>query len=383
MTNRPYTYFILSGEPSGDAHAAALIRKLRQQTPDVVFIGTGGKNMQEAGCRVILPIEKMAFMGIVAVLKNLTTIRQNFSIIKQALLKEQPDTLILVDYPSFNLKIAEFAKKNLPDTKIIYYIPPKIWAWKPWRIHKLVDLCSEIWCIFPFEVEIYARKGYTKAKYVGNPTLEQIDTQFSVQTENDTTHQPILADKPTEKAADKPTIALLPGSRVSEVEHCLPKMLEAVKAFSDYQPVIMATNAVPELVYHQLANGIPLLYNNHYEHISRAKAAIVNSGTATLETALLGTPQAAVYHIAFAWALRPVWKLIFPLHCFTLVNILWIKSGSAKDPKAEGGEVIKELIGFYFTTDNLKKELKELLTNNSYRSEMQKRYEIIKNYLRK
>jgi len=386
MSEKQYTYFILTGEPSGAMHAARLINKLKKEKPNARFVGTGNSAMHSAGCDIVLDINKMAFMGVVAVLKNLKAIRQNFNIVKQALLSEQPDMLILVDYPSFNLKIAEFAKKNLPDTKIIYYIPPKIWAWKSWRVHKVGKLCNEIWCIFPFEVELYTRYGYN-AKYVGNPTLEAIESKnqrvFQPRlAENEfRTLQPILAKKNT-IVAEKNTIALLPGSRISEVEHCLPRMLEAVRLFPQYQSVIVATRAIPEQVYKRLASDIPLLYDNHYEHISNARAAIVNSGTATLETAVIGTPQVAVYHIACAWLLRPIWKLIFPLHCFTLVNILWIKSGNAQNPKAEGGEVIKELIGFYFTTDRLVNELRELLENKSYRSEMQKRYDKIRYYLR-
>ena len=167
-------FFIIAGEPSGDLHGSRLITKIKSHQVDATFVGMGGDKMQVAGCKLVRHISDMAFMGIVAVVKNLNKVQENFRIAKSTLINEQPDVLVLIDYPTFNLKIAAFCKKHLPNTKIVYYIPPKVWAWKTWRVHTIGKLCDRILCIFPFEVNFYKRYGYT-AEYIGNPTLEEID----------------------------------------------------------------------------------------------------------------------------------------------------------------------------------------------------------------
>ena len=167
------TYFFIAGEASGDLHASNLIRALQQKDSSAKFIGLGGDKMQALGCRLVQHYRNMAFMGFLAVLMNLDKVRTNFRLARQALLEARPDVLVLVDYPSFNLRMAEFCRRHLPDTRIVYYIPPKIWAWKSWRVHKIARLSDIILCIFPFEPAFYAKYGY-KCQYVGNPTMDSV-----------------------------------------------------------------------------------------------------------------------------------------------------------------------------------------------------------------
>jgi lipid-A-disaccharide synthase len=291
----------------------------------------------------------MAFMGFVAVLKNLKQIRRNFRIAEQALLSDQPDALILIDYPSFNLKMAEFSRRYLPQTRIIYYVPPKIWAWKSWRVHKIARLCDEVLGIFPFEPPFYAKYGY-QCTYVGNPTAEEISKGEWLK----------------EKGERDQLIALLPGSRRTEIVSSLPRMLEAAHAYPDYRIVVTAAPGVEDEFYAPYLKQGETLTRETYATVRSARAAIVNSGTATLETALLGCPQVVVYHARPAWLIRLIrWAqpLLFTVRWFTLVNIILDK------------EVIKECIANDFTVEKVRTELGRLLTDEPYRKEMLAAYE--------
>lgn len=304
--------------------------------------------MEAAGMYLYRHIRQMAFMGFVAVIQHWRDIRENFRIAKQALLREQPDVLILIDYPSFNLRIAKFCRTHLPHTKIVYYIPPKVWAWKRRRIHQIARLCDEVLGIFPFEPAFYAQYGYT-CTYVGHPTAEQISNQQSA-----ISHQP--------SAISCQILALLPGSRESEVRHCLPKMLQAAQRFPNYTIVVCAAPGIEDAFYTPyLSHAHVRLTREVYGTVQQASAAIVNSGTATLETALLGCPQVAVYHLAFApliGLIRWAQPLLFSIPYFTPVNII-----------AER-EVIRECIAERFTVENVAAELNRLLTDESYKNEM-------------
>ena len=343
-------YFLIAGEASGDKHAAALMAQIKQRDSQAQFVGLGGSHMATAECLLYQDIRHMAFMGFAAVLANAGQIRRNFRIAEEALLQEKPDVLILVDYPSFNLRMAAFCKKHLPATKIFYYIPPKVWAWKKRRIHRIAQLCDEVLGIFPFEPDFYAQYGY-RCTYVGNPTAEQI-TQINRNIRN---------------TRNAPTIAILPGSRESEIRHCLPKMLEAARRFADYRIVVCAAPGIEEAFYAPYLREGETLTRETYEAVLQAKAAIVNSGTATLETALLGTPQVAVYHLACSGIVRLIrpWvqPLLFSIPYFTLVNII------------SGKEVIRELLGDEFTTEKVAAELQRLLTDEAYTKEMLANYE--------
>lgn len=353
-------YFIIAGEASGDLHGSNLMKALRAKDPQALFVGLGGDKMREEGCDIRVDYREMAYMGFVAVIANLHKVRRNMRIAQQALLAEKPDTLILIDYPSFNLRIAKFCHQHLPNTRIVYYIPPKIWAWKEWRVHQIAKYAHDILGIFPFEPAFYAKHGYT-CQYVGNPTadcirefriknleLRSCENEFKIQN-------------------SKFIIAILPGSRRSEISHCLPTMLAAARqvAGNYYRVVVTAAPGVEDSFYAPYLQG-ETLTRDTYTLLSEATAAVVNSGTATLETTLIGCPQTAVYHVAgskyLEWILKPI---MFKIKHFTLVNII------------AGKEVIQELVASRFTQANIEKELRQLLNNQTYREQMLNDYQQI------
>ena len=351
-------YFLIAGEASGDMHAAALIKQIQARDPKASFSGLGGSQMAAAECRLYQDYTRMAFMGFAAVLANIGQIRRNFRIAKQALLYEQPDVLILVDYPSFNLRMAAFCRKHLPNTRIVYFIPPKVWAWKRRRIHRLARLCDDILAIFPFEPDFYARYGY-RCTYVGNPTAEFLQSEGRSNSVSGLTGEAGLT-------AQRSILALLPGSRESEIRHCLPRMLEAARRFSDYRLVICAAPGIDDAFYAPYLRSNETLTRETYETLRQAKAAVVNSGTATLETALLRCPQVAVYHLALSpliALIRWAQPLVFSLRHFTLVNII------------AGKQVIRELLANDFTVANLTAELQRLLSDETYTKKMLAEYE--------
>lgn len=355
-------YFLLAGEASGDIHAAALVRAIRERDPEAHFAGLGGDAMREEGVTLYQDYRKMAYMAIVAVLTHLKDIRRNFRIAKEALLKEQPDALILIDYPSFNLKMADFCRKHLPATKIYYYIPPKVWAWKSWRVHKIARLCDEVLGIFPFEPAFYAKYGY-HCTYVGNPTATALS--------------PLANDEWSER---KNYIAILPGSRKSEISKCLPTMIAAAEksltnleaGTSNFEPenknlplLICGAPGIDEDFYAPYARNYKVVFGQTHDLLRTARAAIVNSGTATLEAALLRCPQVPVYHLTCGWIahLRP---LLFPSPFFTLPNIILQR------------EVVREKIAYRFTKEEVAYELTRLLSDEVYRNAQLLDYEDIR-----
>ena len=349
-------YYIIAGEASGDMHAAALIKQIRLRDPEAQISGLGGDKMAAEGCSLHRHIRHMAFMGFAAVMKHWRDVKDNFRIAKETLLNDRPDTLILIDYPSFNLQMAAFCRQHLPQTKIYYYIPPKVWAWKRRRIHKIARLCDEVLGIFPFEPAFYAKYGY-KCTYVGNPTAEEING---------------IKAKGEREEAKGNTIAILPGSRPSEISHCLPRMIEAARRFTDYSIVVCAAPGIEDSFYQPyMADGETLTHDT-YATLQTAKAAVVNSGTATLETALIGCPQVAVYHLACSrliGLIRWAQPLLFSIRHFTLVNII-----------AER-EVIKECVANDFTVENVSAELERLLNDPTYTKNMLAEYEHIRSVL--
>lgn len=369
-------FFVIAGEASGDLHAANLMRSLFLEDKDASFVGLGGDKMRAAGCDIRVDYRDMAYMGVVAVLANLPKIRRNFRIARAALVETRPDVLILIDYPSFNLRMAAFCRKHLPATRIVYYIPPKVWAWKSWRVHRIARYADDVLGIFPFEPAFYARYGYS-CQYVGNPTADCIRTWQQSHPIEETYPPTRVASRyyspslrgaggapPPTKGEEKEVVALLPGSRPSEIRHCLPTMLEAARrvAGTDYRIVVAAAPGIDDSFYAPYLHG-ETLTRDTYTLVSSARAAVVNSGTATLETALLGCPQTAVYYIACSrwleWLIRPV---LFRTKYFTLVNII---------PQQE---VIQELIASRFTVSNVEHELRRLLSDSSYRHTMLTRY---------
>lgn len=358
-------YFLIAGEASGDMHAARLIEALRERDQASQFIGLGGDKMQNAGCRLYQHYRNMAYMGYVAVLTHLKDIRRNIRIAEQALLSDQPDELILIDYPGFNLRMAKFAKRHLPQTKITYYIPPKIWAWKRWRVHSIGKYCDRILGIFPFEPEFYAQYGYT-CTYVGNPTMEGITDYLSQ-------HEVTNTQSATRSLQ---YIVLLPGSRRHEIENCLPRMLaateQAIAGLSEsYRIIVTCAPGIESELYERLCTAHPLvtLTADTYDAVLHARAAVVNSGTATLETALLGCPQVAVYHLAFGHLLRLLQPVMFQIPYFTLVNIV------------AGHEVIKELLADEFTIESTRDVLRRLLTDDDYVNQIRDGYTAVRQIL--
>ena len=358
-------YFLIAGEASGDMHAARLIEALRERDQASQFIGLGGDKMQAAGCRLYQHYRNMAYMGYVAVLTHLKDIRRNIRIAEQALLSNQPDELILIDYPGFNLRMAKFAKRHLPQTKITYYIPPKIWAWKRWRVHSIGKYCDRILGIFPFEPEFYAQYGYT-CMYVGNPTMEGITDYLSQ-------HEVTNTQSVTRSLQ---YIVLLPGSRRHEIENCLPRMLaateQAIAGLSEsYRIIVTCAPGIEPELYERLCTAHPLvtLTADTYDAVLHARAAVVNSGTATLETALLGCPQVAVYHLAFGHLLRLLQPVMFQIPYFTLVNIV------------AGHEVIKELLADEFTIESTRDVLRRLLTDDDYVNQIRDGYTAVRQIL--
>lgn len=357
------TYFFIAGEVSGDMHAARFIRQLHEDDKQAQFVGMGGYNMHAAGCKLVRHLNDMAFMGISAVLKNLSKIKDNFRIAKEQLLQTKPSTLVLIDYPTFNLKIAAWCKSNLPSTRIIYYIPPKVWAWKRWRIHKIGKLADEILCIFPFEVDFYQRYGY-KATYVGNPTFEQMRDNGCLSAWSANKH-----------STQKPYIALLPGSRRHEIENCLPRMLQAALKESEYDIVVAAMSNIADKLYKTIVSKevkahdkgrVKIVFDDTYQVVKSAAAAVVCSGTATLETALIGCPQTAVYDLKIGPLLYKLKPLVFQIPYFTLVNIILNK------------EVIREWMAYRFTVNNVASDLHDILSNVSRRNMMLKNYQKLK-----
>ena len=357
-------YFLIAGEASGDLHAAGLIEALRKHDADASFVGLGGDRMQAAGCRLYQHYRKMAYMGYMAVITHLGDICRTSRITQQALLHEQPDELILIDYPGFNVRIAEFCRKHLPNTRVTYFIPPKVWAWKRWRIHSIGKNCHHILGIFPFEPSFYAKYGYT-CSYVGNPVVQTVSAYIQSVSENGEI-----------KGNEEPYIALLPGSRSQEIEHCLHKMIEAtelaLQAFPAINRIVVTTApGIDPSYYQRFINGYSMveLRSDTYNVVRNAAAAVVNSGTATLETALLDCPQVAVYHLAFGHLVQLLRPIIFQIPYFTLVNIV------------AGREVIRELLTTDFTIEGVRDELCRLLANADYVANMRKGYADVRRIL--
>ncbi|RZM29781.1 MAG: lipid-A-disaccharide synthase [Pedobacter sp.] len=312
-------YYLVAGEASGDLHGANLMKALKEQDPEAEFRYFGGDKMRHEGGTLVKHYADMAFMGFTEVLLNLRTIFKNMRFCKDDILSWNPDVLILIDFPGFNLKIASFAKKQ--GIRTHYYISPKVWAWNQKRVLKIKRDIDRMFCILPFEVNFYKSWGMD-IDYVGNPLLDEISL-FSADKEFAAKHQ----------LKDKPLIALLPGSRRQEIERLLPVMLSVTDKFPDYQFAIAGAPSFSSDYYQQFLSGkkeIPLVFGKTYDLLHQAHAAIVASGTATLETALFKVPQVVVYkggRISIAIA-----RMLVKIRFISLVNLIMDK------------QVVRELI---------------------------------------
>ncbi len=308
-------YMLIAGEASGDLHGAALMEALAATDPEATFNFIGGDAMAGvARKKPIIHISRMAFMGFSAVVRNLGTIRANLSTARDAVRLMHPDALILIDYPSFNLKVAEYAHSlGVP---VYYYISPKLWAWKKWRIRLIKKFVRRVFAILPFEPEFYVANG-AEAVYVGNPSVGEIERlRHRVASREDFLSRHGLRDRPL--------IALMPGSRLGEIRKNLPVMLGAVAEFPQYRPVIVAAPSVPPGVYAAAgARGVPLIKEEHAAFIlAHCRAAVVTSGTATLETALTGVPQVAVYRANGSRVSYELMSRILDVKYVTLPNLI-------------------------------------------------------------
>ncbi len=354
-------YFIIAGEASGDLHASNLMRELKLADKDAAFRFSGGDLMCTEAGEPVIHYRDMAFMGVVNVILHAKTILRNFKIIQNELLAFQPDVVILVDYPSFNLRIARFIKKHL-SSKVFYYIPPKLWAWKEYRIKSIRKYVDKVFTIFPFETAFYNKHKYD-VEYVGNPT---VDSVYSALSETKLTFAEFFE---TNRLPSLPVIALLPGSRKQEIRGCLPRMIEAAKQFKDYQIVISGAPGIDADFYNKIAGGFPVVFQQTYELLKFSEAAVVNSGTATLETALVGTPEVVVYHIPGKQLGYLAKKIFVRVKFISLVNLI------------AGKEVIKELYAHKFSVQRVRTELELLLLNKEYRAGMLQGYENVKKSL--
>jgi len=343
-------YFIIAGEASGDLHASHLMRELKNGDGNASFMFFGGDLMAYEGGTLLKHYREMAFMGLFPVIFNLHKIKRNFTLAEQKLLEFNPDVLILVDYPGFNLRMAEFAKAH--GINVYYYISPKIWAWKTKRVHKVKKFVDEMFTIFPFESAFYAKYDY-KVRFVGNPTIDELAHRPN---QEETFAEFVLKNK----LQDKPVIALLAGSRHQEIKRILPVLATVSKRFADYQFVIAGAPSQSQLLYDEVLGGtaIPVVFGQTYELLQQSTAALVASGTATLETAYLNIPQVVCYRIEAGRLGTWVKDQLVKIPYISLVNLI------------AGREIVIELFQQYCTPDTVSNELNKILTDKTYREAM-------------
>ena len=361
-------YYIIVGEASGDLHASRLMRSLRKVDSKADFRFFGGDLMSEAGGTRVKHYRELAYMGFVPVLLHLRTIFKNMALCKQDIVEWKPDVVILVDYPGFNLDIAKFLHANT-SIPVYYYISPKIWAWKEYRIKNIKRDISEMFSILPFEVQFYAGKHHFPIHYVGNPTADEV-TEFKAsytETFEDFCRKNSLQ-------ADKPVIALLAGSRRQEIKDNLPAMLEAASRYADkYQLVVAGAPSIPHEYYTKFISGhdVSIVYDQTYPLLAHSCAALVTSGTATLETALFGVPQVVCYETPIPKVIAFLRKHLIKVRYISLVNLIADKS------------VVTELVADTFSVENIAGELGSLLPGEPARTAMLDGYAEVKKRLGK
>ena len=351
-------YYLIVGEASGDLHASHLISSIITRDPEAQFRFFGGDMMSEAagnrGVR-LKHYRELAYMGFIPVLLHLNTILKNMKRCREDIVAWNPDVVILVDYPGFNLKVAKYIKEHT-SIPLFYYISPKIWAWKEYRIKAIKRDISEMYSILPFEVPFYEGKHNYPIHYVGNPTADEV-RQFRASYDG-------TLDIPNDNGL--PVIALLAGSRLQEIKDNLPSMIEATRHLSDrYQMVLAGAPGVAPDYYDRFLHGtgVRIVYGKTYPLLSHAVAALVTSGTATLETALFGVPQVVCYRIAFPKLVALLRRLLLKVKYISLVNLI------------ADAEVVRELVADTFTVDNIRRELDAILPGSPARDVMLRGYE--------
>ena len=351
-------YYLIVGEASGDLHASHLMTALKAEDPQADFRFFGGDLMAAVGGTMVKHYKDLAYMGFAPVLLHLRTIFANMKRCKEDIVAWQPDVVILVDYPGFNLHIAQFvhAHTGIP---VFYYIAPKIWAWKEYRIKHIKRDVDELFSILPFEVEFFEGKHRYPIHYIGNPTVDEVTAFLHEHPADKTT---FLA---TNGLDERPVIVLLAGSRKQEIKDNLPKMLKAASVFPDYQLVLAGAPAISPDYYKKVIGDAPLkiIFGQTYRLLQHADAALVTSGTATLETALFRVPQVVCYHTPIGKVISFLRRHVLKVRYISLVNLIADR------------EVVKELVADTMTVKNIQSELRNILENGRYKSDMLAGYE--------
>lgn len=336
-------YMIVAGEASGDLHASRLMAEIKSIDPEADFRFLGGDLMaREAGRKPEIHIDRMNVMGFTEVIKALPTVMHNLRVAKTLVKEFHPDVLILVDYPSFNLKLAKYAWRQ--GIRVDWFIAPKVWAWKEWRIPKLKKYLTNLYSILPFEPAYFKAHGMT-VRYVGNPTVKEIENSLGhISPKKYFLERQGISDP-------RPIIAILPGSRRSEIRNNLPLMIEAAKKFLDFQYVVAAAPSVPEKFYREVAqdSGLQLAFNATHTLLKYSVAAIVTSGTATLETAVIGTPQVVCYRGNGSRLTYDIMKKVLNVKYVSLPNLI------------VGNATVPELLLHNCTSDTIARELGPIL----------------------
>lgn len=328
-------YFIIAGEASGDLHASNLVKEIIKLDKSAVFKGVGGEHMQKVSVDILFGLDRLAFMGFYEVLKNLRTINRNFNEVKKAILASKPDVIILIDYPGFNLRMAKWCKHH--GFKVVYYIAPQIWAWNEKRVEIIKKNVDLVLCILPFEVAFYTKHNYSNAHFVGHPLLDCQQSMDNSQLliENDL----------------KNNIALLPGSRKQEITKLLPVYLEVAKQYPNEQFKIAGISRLKHLYNYELPQNVIIKWNSVNEILQQAKAAVVCSGTASLETALRNVPQVVCYKTS--WLNYQIGKRLAKVDFISLPNLIANK------------KIVTELIQHDCTVETIKTELDKLLNTSN------------------
>lgn len=349
-------YYLIVGEASGDLHASNLMRALQHEDPQAEFRFFGGDLMKAVGGTCVKHYRELAYMGFIPVLLHLRTIFRNMDFCKKDVEAWQPDVLILVDYPGFNLKIAEYIKRHT-QIPVYYYISPKIWAWKEYRIKNIKRDVDELFSILPFEVDFFKKHQYP-IHYVGNPCVDAVDDFRKKGQEN-------FSEFVTANGLeDKPIIALLAGSRRQEIKDNLTRMIEAARSFPQYQFVVAGAPGIePDFYKRYIDSSTKIVFGQTYRLLQQAEAALVTSGTATLETALFRVPQVVCYYISAGKLVSFLRRHILKVKYISLVNLIADR------------EVVTELVADGMTVSNIKKELAKIISGGNGRSRMLSEYD--------
>ena len=353
-------YYLIVGEASGDLHASHLMAALKAEDPQADFRFFGGDLMAAVGGTMVKHYKELAYMGFIPVLLHLRTIFANMKRCKEDIVAWNPDVVILVDYPGFNLNIAKFVHSET-QIPVFYYISPKIWAWKEYRIKNIKRDVDELFSILPFEVEFFEGKHQYPIHYVGNPTVDEVAAY------QETNPKDFAAFIAANQLENKPVIALLAGSRKQEIKDNLPDMLKAASAFPDYQLVLAGAPGITPEYYEKYVGqaNVKIIFGQTYRILQHADAALVTSGTATLETALFRVPQVVCYHTPIGKVISFLRRHILTVKYISLVNLI------------ADCEVVKELVADTMTVKNMQCELANLLENEVYKKEMLTGYDYV------